>query len=155
MGLKEFSDDHFSEHLCRSMEEKVEALRKYLFITQSLRERLDSEDVEGIRALLAQRQDLIRTVDRITANMKKVEFQTCPGKSLAAAPLRDRWNILCKTARELLEETASVDAECLFHVSSLRDKLRNERRHMGVSAQVTRACAQSPSSRPRFMDIEH
>ncbi len=155
MVLKETSPDRISEHLCRSMEQKVEALEKYLLITQNLRKRLDSEDVEGIRTLLGQRQDLIRTMDQITASIKEVAIQPCPGQSLATVQLHNRWNLLCKTARDLLEETASVDAECLTRVCLLRDKVRNELRDLGASEKVRRAYAQRFSPSPRFMDVEH
>ncbi len=94
-------------------------------------------------------------MDQITENMKEVPIQPCPDQSFATVQLRNRWNLLCKTARDLLEETASVDAECLTRVCLLRDRVRNELRDMGVSEKVRRAYARRFSPSPRFMDVEH
>ncbi len=131
------------------LEEKVKALKEYFSITQTLRDRIETEDLEEMRILLGRREDLIRIIDRMNADQAN-----CGAEFLLPSDFPEHHRLLRERARELLEKTAAVESECLSRVAALRDKIREELRGKSGGLKVMHTYGGRTSSSPRFMDVK-
>ena len=152
--MKDFSNSHApSSALIDCLEAKQKALEQFLAMTETLRDRLASQDLSEVERLLNQRQGLIHTIDRMDDHIQTVKSQHSPDRGWPPEGEKKRVSWLLNRIRELSEKARAVDKECTDRMSGWRDQVRSDLSRMRDSLKAVHGYALKPMRPPKFLDV--
>lgn len=155
MIKKEFSSVPIDpSEITRCLEEKIGALKEYLSLTESLKEKLDIQEMNEAKALLAKRKDLISFIDGLNEKISKIQSGRPLGKKNLSRDLQDRMDSLFETVRELLKKISALDKACQTQMIACQQETKNELSNMRDGLTILHNYIPKPSLAPRFMDVQ-
>lgn len=136
------------------LERKLRSLRKVLAMTESLRDRLNVQDIREAEKLLDQRQGVIYEIDSIDDQIREIGS----GRSLAQIqfPIGQKIKILSLLSHieEILEKARTLDKQCSDSMTSWRNDVKNQLLNTRESLKVVHGYAGKPVRQPRFLDVK-
>jgi hypothetical protein len=139
--------------LGQCLNEKLNILKGFLSITESLRMNVDSQNLEEMAQLLGRREAMILEVDRIDERIEEV--QSKKGGIKTGLPLDDRESLrlILSSIELVLQRALMLDRECIQKVALLRDAIKNEWMGVKKSIKAVHSYAGTPAQTPRFLDV--
>ncbi len=135
----------------RLMQEKINALRDFLYVTDSLYQSLASKDMGEVSRMLEQRQNLMHSIDEIDLRMIENGFRTSP-EGKYAYQQNAEWILMIKDIKDLLHQVAGRDQKCKERAEFLRDEIQRELVTMRQGWKASRQYIQRGGFQSRFTD---
>jgi len=142
-----------SSELIDCLDAKQKALEQFLAVTESLRDRLMSQDLSEVERLLSQRQGLIRAIDRMDEHFEMVKSRQSAGRGWPPEGEKKTVSGLINRIRDLSEKARIVDKECTDRMAGWRNQVRTQLSGMRDTLKAVHGYAQRPMRPPKFLDV--
>jgi hypothetical protein len=136
--------------LCELIKEKILLFRKFLSLSESMKEMLEKENMIRIRVLLRQRQDHMNRIDRLDVRIKtwKNEDQKGPSPNMEKRLLS-----LLKELEEIIKKAIRADEDCADLALSRIEGLRTDLVRVSAGKQGVSGYRGKAQQKPRFLDM--
>jgi hypothetical protein len=140
------------KELCSFLEKKLILVKKYLSITERLKERIQDRENVDLAPLFTARQNCIVQIERIDRSIKKIKEGQGATLSLVSDALKGLVEEHLKTIKSTLERAYGMDRALMVMVKEDGERIKSEllsMRHVRHAAQGYR---KTKSLSPRFLD---
>jgi hypothetical protein len=135
------------------LEAKRRALSDFLAMTESLRDRLMTQDLPEGERLLNQRRDLIDTIDRIDARIQEIRSRDPLDQGSLPEAQRKKILLLLNNIRDISEKAQIVDKECMNRMTDWRGQAKRQLSGMRDSLKAVHGYARQATRPPKFLDV--
>ena len=142
-----------SSELIDCLEAKQKAIEQFVTMTETLRDRLITQDLAEVERLLNQRQGLIRTIDRMDDYIQTMKARHSSDRGWPREGEKKKVSWLVNRIRELSEKARAIDKECTDRMSGWRDQVKSDLSRMRESLRAVHGYALRPMRPPKFLDV--
>jgi methyl-accepting chemotaxis protein len=139
--------------LHRYLTEKLETLKKFLSISKSMKTCLDLPDMEETTRWMAMREELIRRIDLMDDEVRKMTRESLLNDTDCPEQLRDEIRQLCKAIEKKLQTLKAIDEECQERISALSTEVKAEMQKVFQGMIAVRGYMGNQVRRPKFLDV--
>jgi hypothetical protein len=127
------------------LEIKLDALREFLAITESLNEKCDLEDPKEITPLLDRREELIDTINLMDEQIRKNKSDRTYDQGVNIETIH--------AIQGVLTRIKILDDHCLSKVTSLRERTGSELLEIRRGIKAIHSYAGKTVLHPKFLDL--
>jgi len=142
------------KEICIFLEKKLSLFKKYLSITENMKESLSNNERGNLGSLVSERQNCINKIDKINLSMKKITKLS--SEKLYTVSDKFAWLIECyfKGIRNIMETIPPVDRELMAMVREEADSIKTELLNMRNVRQAAQGYKNERLCPPRFLDMK-
>jgi len=141
-----------SAAILEAVAEKINGLREFLALTETLQHHLQQKNLADVPHLLEERNRLIQRMDRADRQTGLDRFDPSSAKKNLSGSLQSRSDSMVRELRDLLQRTADVDHQCLKEAQAFKEAIQDELTLFRKKLRVARTYGGRPILQPRFMD---
>ena len=139
--------------LCHRLEEKRILLSDFLGLTESLRVRLDCNDVWGLASGLAEREVLIKRIDRLDEEIGGIQSETSIEERRGSPESEEGVRSILAKIEEMLKQTRIMDQQCMDRLTAWRDEVKGQMQGISTGSKAVRQYGQGLFVQPKFLDV--
>jgi hypothetical protein len=140
--------------ICEYMGKKLDALRIFYSVTESIKKILDSGDVDDIDRLILERQKCMDTIGRIDDYIVKIRNDNPAYLSSRPDKTKALRKILNGKIEKTLKEICALDKENSMTAASHHDAVRQELLKMIHNRHGLHGYRDNNTQKPRFLDMK-
>ncbi|MBM4339199.1 MAG: hypothetical protein FJ110_06625 [Deltaproteobacteria bacterium] len=135
------------------LESKLHTLREFLAITESLKTKLDHQDMSVVIRLLDQRQNLIHIIDQMEKEVQEIRPGNLLNNQQYPDEIREKVSTLLKTVEDVIRRIEILDQQCINRITSWRSEIRGELQKIQYGLKAVEFYSEKTIRQPRFLDL--
>jgi hypothetical protein len=141
-----------SAAILEAVAEKISGLREFLAFTETLQQQLQHKNLADIPRLLEERDRLIQKMDWADRQTGLDRLDPSRARKNISGSLQSRFDSMVQELRDLLQQTAALDHQCLKEAQVLKEAIQGELTRFRKNSRVARTYLGRRVLPPRFMD---
>jgi hypothetical protein len=124
----------------------------YRLVTLRLKEALHKKDLKDIKACIANRQQMVKRIDRIDQTLQKGTNEVPKNQKTAHDYKNKNTDILYKSMEQVIHDISVLDKDCMKIATTERDLLKNQLLGYQQSKRGTKGYQSGNAAPAKFID---